>query len=60
MLVKALVNLREAAPLLLILIAALVVIPGILRRLTGSALRRAPWCGRSWGAGPSSPGSAPS
>ena len=41
MLVKALVNLREAAPLLLILIAALVVIPGILRRLTGSALRRA-------------------
>lgn len=41
MLVKALVNLREAAPLLLILIAALIAVPGILRRMNDSALRRA-------------------
>jgi hypothetical protein len=34
------VNLREAAPLLLVLIAALVAVPGILRAMTGSALRR--------------------
>ena len=40
MLAKALVNLREAAPLLLVLIAALVAVPGILRAMTGSALRR--------------------
>src|SRR5690606_13813573 len=41
MLVKALVNLREAAPLLVILIAALIAVPGILRRMNGSTFRRA-------------------